>query len=188
MADDPNEPNASEELAEKIARSIASPDARDFTELDRWNDEMLSLTEEEAKKADLQWSVLERMSMPPRKTTMPSPGNERLNDGTQFEELKWLCKLYNYELVEDPAPDKRKDGLGRVGLQDEVQLCAGRVIAVGPKVHIESMVYGISHELAHGIVGFCDEKDVLLEQTSILSRWVTKLLERLKEKMAEEYT
>lgn len=96
-----------------------------------------------------------------------------------------LCKLYNYTLVEDPAPHLRDDVLGAPGLQDEVQLCKNRVIAVGPAVHKESMVYGVSHELAHGIVGFCDEKDVLLEQAYILARWSSALLKELHDTARE---
>jgi hypothetical protein len=42
------------------------------------------------------------------------------------------------------------------------------------------MAYQVSHELAHGIIGFCDEKDVLLEQASILARWVDILTQESK--------
>ena len=91
---------------------------------------------------------------------------------TQIEKLRELCKIYGFKLVEDPAPHERTDALGMQGLQCEAQLCEGKVIAVGPEMYRNAMAYQVSHELAHGIVGFCDEKDVLLEQASILSRWL----------------
>lgn len=91
---------------------------------------------------------------------------------TQIEQLRKLCKLHGFELVEDPNPHERPDALGTAGLQCEAQLCEGRIIAVGPEVYKNAMTYQVSHELAHGIVGFCDEKAVLLEQASILAQWV----------------
>ncbi len=91
---------------------------------------------------------------------------------TQVEKLRELCRLYKHELIEDPAPHERPDALGIPGVQCEAQLCENRVIAVCPDVYKDALAYQVSHELAHGIVGFCDEKDVLLEQASILARWV----------------
>lgn len=99
----------------------------------------------------------------------------------RFEELQRLCKLYGYDLIRDPAACERPDILGKAGLQDEVQLCRGRVIAAGPEVDMECLVYGVSHELAHGVVGFCDEKDVLYEQANILARWVNELTKEKKD-------
>jgi hypothetical protein len=93
----------------------------------------------------------------------------------QIEKLQKLCKLYGYELVYDVSPHTRSDALGTAGLQCEAQLCENRKIAVGPHIYVNTMAYQVSHELAHGIVGFCDEKAVLLEQASILARWVDLL-------------
>jgi hypothetical protein len=91
---------------------------------------------------------------------------------SQVDKLRELCKLYGYELVYDVSPHTRSDALGTPGLQCEAQLCENRRIAIGPDVYKHTMAYQVSHELAHGIVGFCDEKSVLLEQASILARWV----------------
>ncbi len=98
------------------------------------------------------------------------------SENPQIEQLQRLCKLFNYELVVDPQPHERTDALGATALpgSGEAQLCKNRVIAIAPDG--QNLSYLVSHELAHGIIGFCDEKDVLFEQTSILARWVTELL------------
>jgi hypothetical protein len=87
-----------------------------------------------------------------------------------------LCKLYRYTLVIDLAPHLRPDALGATDLpgSGKVQLCSNHIIAVTPDS--QCLAYLISHELAHGLVGFCDEKDVLFEQTSILACWLEALL------------
>jgi hypothetical protein len=94
---------------------------------------------------------------------------------TQIEKLRELCKVYGFELIEDPSYHAREDFLGTPGLQCDAQLCKNKIIAVPPEAFTDFknyMAYSISHELAHGLVGFCDEKDVLLEQATILARWV----------------
>lgn len=91
-----------------------------------------------------------------------------------------LCGLYRYELVIDPEPHLRDDALGD-STQDRLgraQLCKNRVIAItGDSIQ---STYCISHELAHGLVGFCDEKAVLAEQANILARWVAALLKDIE--------
>lgn len=93
------------------------------------------------------------------------------------EDLDRLCRLYGYRLVVDPDPQARPDALGDTS-QDRIgkaQLCRNKQIAI-QSVDQKSAVYCVSHELAHGRIGFCDEKDVLAEQAYILAAWVAQLL------------
>jgi hypothetical protein len=88
-----------------------------------------------------------------------------------------LAKLHGFTLAIDPKPYDRPDALGSTGwVRDAMaQLCKDKVIAA--QVIDSSSVYAITHEMAHGIVGFDDgEKVVLIEQASILSRWVEELM------------
>ena len=91
-------------------------------------------------------------------------------------DLADLCKLYGFTLVIDPDPQGRPDALGDTS-QDRLfkaQLCAGKVIAV--QEDNPDATYCVSHEIAHGIVGFIDEKSVMVEQANILARWARSLV------------
>lgn len=87
-----------------------------------------------------------------------------------------LCQRYGYTLVIDPDPQGRPDALGDTS-QDRIgkaQLCRNKQIAL--QADEPNATYCVSHELAHGRVGFADEKAVLAEQANILADWVRFLM------------
>jgi hypothetical protein len=91
-----------------------------------------------------------------------------------------LAKKEGYTLVIDPNPQGRPDALGNTGWQRvaSAQLCKGNIIAVTED--LPNATYCISHEIAHGKVGFNEEKQVLCEQASILAGWVKTLLDHIQ--------
>lgn len=92
--------------------------------------------------------------------------------------LAEFLNRYNYQLVIDPHPQGRADAVGNTD-QDRgpfsAQLCRNKTVAVTEDC--PEAVYNVTHELAHGRTAG-DEKDVLLEQATLLSRYVQLLLVR----------
>jgi hypothetical protein len=99
----------------------------------------------------------------------------------EMTDLARLCKLYGYTLIIDPDPQDRPDALGDT-FQDRIgkaQLCRNKQIAV--QEDHPNATYCVSHELAHGLIGFCDEKAVLAEQANILACWAATLMKEIQQ-------
>lgn len=91
-----------------------------------------------------------------------------------------LAKREGYTLVIDPDPQGRADALGDTGWKRvaSAQLCKDKIIAITEE--LPNATYCISHEIAHGKVGFNEEKEVLCEQASILAGWAQALLDHIQ--------